>query len=125
MPRLVSFLFNNTTSGSDPHPTPRGLPTRPWTFQESITDLGLGAIQGVVVRDGKVYAYGDVFQAKPRVGVIRESNELLEPTGRIVWLSTWGGTIDRTPHRADLARGAGAHFWATPSRQPIRRGRVR
>ena len=32
----------------------------------AITDLGLGAVQGVVVRDGKVYAYGDVFSAKPR-----------------------------------------------------------
>ena len=44
------------------------------------------AVQGVVVRDGKVYAYGDVFQAEPRVGVIREYNEQLEPTGRVVWL---------------------------------------
>src|SRR6476660_8011009 len=32
--------------------------------ERSITDLGLGAVQGVVVRDGKVYAFGDVFQAK-------------------------------------------------------------
>jgi hypothetical protein len=58
--------------------------------ERSITDLGLGAVQGVVVRDGKVYAYGDVVQAKPRVGVIREYNETLEPTGRVVWLRRGG-----------------------------------
>jgi hypothetical protein len=54
--------------------------------ERSITDLGLGAVQGVVVRDGKIYAYGDVVQAKPRIGVIREYNDSLEPTGRAVWL---------------------------------------
>src|SRR5262249_22622412 len=56
----------------------------------SITDVGLGAVQGVVVRDGLVYAYGDVFQAEPRVGVIRESSPRLEPTGRVVWLRRGG-----------------------------------
>jgi hypothetical protein len=56
----------------------------------TITDAGLGAVQGVVVRDGKVYAYGDVSTAKPRVGVIREYNMQLEPTGRVVWLRRGG-----------------------------------
>ena len=54
--------------------------------EAATTDLGLGAVQGVVVRDGKVYAYGDVFQANPRVGVIREYEPDLRPTGRLVWL---------------------------------------
>jgi hypothetical protein len=58
--------------------------------ERSITDLGLGAVQGVVVRDGKVYAYGDVVQAKPRVGVIREYTRELAPTGRVVWLHRGG-----------------------------------
>jgi len=58
--------------------------------ERSITDAGLGAIQGVVVRDGRVYAYGDVFRAEPRVGVIREYTEQLEPTGRVVWLRRGG-----------------------------------
>jgi hypothetical protein len=67
-------------------------PDSTWTadaavdIERSITDLGLGAVQGVVVRDGFVYAYGDVAQAKPRVGVMREYNKQLEPTGRVVWL---------------------------------------
>ena len=58
--------------------------------ERSITDAGLGAVQGVVVRDGRVYAYGDVFRAEPRVGVIREYTEQLEPTGRVVWLRRGG-----------------------------------
>jgi hypothetical protein len=50
----------------------------------SLTDLG--AIQGVSFRDGKVYVYGDVFGAKPRVGVIREYTSDYKPTGKVVWL---------------------------------------
>ena len=66
--------------------TASGQPTRSLTETRAITDLGLGAVQGVAVRDGKVYAYGDVFSAKPRVGVIREYDMDLKPTGRVVWL---------------------------------------
>jgi len=50
----------------------------------SVPDLGAG--QGIAVRDGKVYAYGDVWSASPRVGVIREYDLDLRPTGRAVWL---------------------------------------
>lgn len=52
----------------------------------SVSDTGLGAAQGVAIRDGKVYAYGDVWNAAPRVGVIREYDLDLKPTGRVVWL---------------------------------------
>ena len=71
-------------------------PDATWTanaaldIDRSITDPGLGAVQGVVVRDGKIYAYGDVFRAEPRVGVIREYTERFEPTGRVVWLRRGG-----------------------------------
>ena len=65
--------------------------------ERSITDAGLGAVQGVVVRDGKVYAYGDVFRAEPRVGVIREYTEKLEPTGRVVWLRRGGKPLIMHP----------------------------
>jgi hypothetical protein len=50
------------------------------------TDTNLGAAQGIAVRDGRIYAYGDVYSAKPRVGVIREYDMDLKPTGRQVWL---------------------------------------
>ena len=56
----------------------------------AITDAKLGAGQGVAVRDGKVYAYGDVWSASPRVGVIREYEMDLKPTGREVWLRRAG-----------------------------------
>jgi hypothetical protein len=68
-------------------------PDGEWTLNaevespRAITDLGLGAVQGVAVRDGKIYAYGDVVFAKPRVGVMREYDLDLKPTGRVVWLS--------------------------------------
>jgi hypothetical protein len=89
--------------------------------ERTITDRGLGAVQGVVVREGKVYAYGDVVQAEPRVGVIREYDENLEPTGRVVWLrrdgrplivhptgltwqDRWGTFLGDTVKTADPAR---------------------
>ena len=73
-------------------PPPDSTWTADATFTpiKSITDLGLGAIQGVVVRDGKVYAYGDVVFANPRVGVIREYTLDLEFTGREVRLTKDG-----------------------------------
>ncbi len=51
-----------------------------------VTDEKLGACQGIAIRDGRIYAYGDVYSAKPRVGVIREYDMDLRPTGREVWL---------------------------------------
>jgi hypothetical protein len=55
-----------------------------------VTDSKLGACQGIAVRDGRIYAYGDVYSATPRVGVMREYNMDLEPTGREVWLRQAG-----------------------------------
>jgi hypothetical protein len=54
------------------------------------TDTKLGAGQGVAVRDDKVYAYGDVGSANPRVGLIREYDLDLKPTGREIWLRKGG-----------------------------------
>jgi hypothetical protein len=51
----------------------------------TLTEPELGAAQGIVVREGKVYAYGDVHSASPRVGIIREYDLELKPTGRFVW----------------------------------------
>jgi hypothetical protein len=51
-----------------------------------LTMDGLGAMQGVTLHDGKVYLYGDCYDAKPRVGVIREYSADYRPTGRVIWL---------------------------------------
>jgi len=99
---LVGMGFVATVSPSDApaQPPPPAVrtppPDAPWTADAVVdrartaTDAGLGAAQGVVVRDGKVYAYGDVYRASPRVGVIREYDLDLKPTGRAVWLRKGG-----------------------------------
>jgi hypothetical protein len=80
-----------------------------------------------VVHDGKVYALGDVFQARPRVGVIREYTKELEPTGRAVWLrrggkplifhptgltwhDRWGSFLGDTVKSADPTRSRGVIY---------------
>jgi hypothetical protein len=52
----------------------------------TVTCEGLGAAQGVSLRDGRIYLYGDVWDANPRVGVVREYGPDLKPTGRVIWL---------------------------------------
>jgi hypothetical protein len=59
----------------------------------TLTVEGLGAMQGVSFLDGKVYLYGDVWDAKPRVGVIREYSLDYKPTGRVVWLRRAGKPV--------------------------------
>jgi hypothetical protein len=96
------------SAGSDrPAPAPSQVPPAAilkhqpppdgtWTADAEVaevrrfTDAALGAAQGVAVRDGKVYAYGDVYGATPRMGVIREYDRDLNPTGRQVKLGRGG-----------------------------------
>jgi hypothetical protein len=61
------------------------------------TCSGLGDAQGVSLRDGKIYLYGDVTDASPRQGVIREYDLQLRPTGRVVWLRREGKPVLRHP----------------------------
>jgi len=77
---------------AEPVPPPDGTWTADAVVEASliVTDSTLGAGQGVLLRDGRVYAYGDVYNAKPRVGVIREYTLDLKPTGRTVWLQKEG-----------------------------------
>lgn len=71
-------------------------PDRAWTSNAAlattriVTDTELGAGQGIAVRDGKIYAYGDVWSKVPRVGVVREYDLNLKPTGRAIWLRRAG-----------------------------------
>ncbi|HEV3446755.1 MAG TPA: hypothetical protein VG099_19100, partial [Gemmataceae bacterium] len=124
--RIVAWLFLCTLPGCEstaqqPPPDASWMADAKLDVERSITDLGLGAVQGVVLRDGKVYAYGDVVQARPRVGVIREYNKRLEPTGRALWLrkdgkpliihptgltwhERWGTFLGDTIKTADPAR---------------------
>ena len=54
------------------------------------TDSQLGDAQGVSYRQDRLYFYGDVRQAKPRVGIIREYTLDLKPTGRDIHLTRRG-----------------------------------
>ena len=55
---------------------------------KALTMEGLGAMQGVSFHEDKVYLYGDCYDVKPRVGVIREYSSNYEATGRVIWLRT-------------------------------------
>ena len=91
------LVLVNWCAAQHPPPDAAWVADAALDVERSITDLGLGAVQGVVVRDGKVYAYGDLVQAQPRVGVIREYNERLEATGRVVWLRRAGKPLITHP----------------------------
>lgn len=101
LPVLVAFTLGGCGMfGSDDPVTP---PARIESLRlvDSQTLPGLGAGQGVAVRDGLVYLYGD---ADP--GVIREYRLIwaappyLEPTGRSIALTIAG--IDTVPHPTGL-----------------------
>jgi hypothetical protein len=57
---------------------------------ETTSDPNLGAAQGVSYRENRLYFYGDVYNAKPRVGIIREYTLDLTPTGRDILLARNG-----------------------------------
>lgn len=54
------------------------------------SDPSLGAAQGASYRENRLFFYGDVYQAKPRVGIIREYTLDLKPTGRDIQLARNG-----------------------------------
>jgi hypothetical protein len=71
---------------------------------QRLTMDGLGAMQGVNFYDGKVYLYGDVWDANPRLGVIREYTADYKPTGRVVWLRQADKPMLRHPMGRRLLR---------------------
>jgi hypothetical protein len=85
----IGMLSCATTSLADP---PREPVATSWSFDCVLEDAkvltmdGLGAMQGVSFHDRKVYLYGDCYDLKPRVGVIREYSANFRATGRVIWL---------------------------------------
>ena len=67
---------------------------------DAVTDGSLGAVQGVVIRDGLIYAYGDYNYSGRHTGVIREYTLKLQYTGRMVKLTQNGVSI--MPHPTGL-----------------------
>jgi hypothetical protein len=74
-------------------------PDGTWTADAEVsavrkfTDTALGAAQGIAVRDDRIYAYGDVYSNSPRMGIIREYDRNVAPTGRQVKLSRGGKAL--------------------------------
>lgn len=82
---------------AEPAPDGTWLANADLADSRQLTLEGLGAAQGVSYRDDHFYFYGDVWDAKPRVGVIREYNRDLQPTGRLIWLSRNGKPLLQHP----------------------------
>jgi hypothetical protein len=64
---------------------------------KALTISGLGALQGVSFHAGNVYLYGDCYDVKPRVGVIREYSKDFKPTGKMIWLRSQDKPLLRHP----------------------------
>lgn len=83
--------------------SPMPPPDADWTANaelhpaKAVGVAGLGAIQGVARRGDRLYLYGDVYDAEPRVGVVREFDLELKPTGKEVRLTKDGKPLLRHP----------------------------
>jgi hypothetical protein len=103
IPVTVSLLCLAGTLVLVPRVPSQPPPDAAWTANADLervttrTMTGLGAMQGVSFREGKVYLFGDVWDADPRVGVIREYTRDHEATGRAVWLRRDGKPLLRHP----------------------------
>ncbi len=96
---VVVTLGSLAAAVQEYQPPPDGEWTSNATIEvaKAITDLEIGATQGVAVRDGKIYAYGDVVFAQPRIGKIKEYTLDLEPTGRVLNLNKDGKPLITHP----------------------------
>lgn len=61
----------------------------------TVPDIGAG--QGVSFIGDKLYIYGDRYDVKPRVGVIREYTQDVKPTGRSITLTENGKPVITHP----------------------------
>lgn len=101
--RLASILLASVCILATPTFAQQPPPDGTWTADAVVDEAtamtveGLGAAQGIAIRGDKVYAYGDVHSANPRVGVIREYTLDLTPTGRVVWLRRDGKPLITHP----------------------------
>jgi hypothetical protein len=86
---VIAAGFTPIITRADPPAAPA---TPAWPSDSTLENArartmeGLGAMQGASFHDGKVYLYGDCYDVKPRVGVIREYSLDYQPTGKVIWL---------------------------------------
>lgn len=84
-----------------------------------LTVSGLGAAQGVSFHAGHVYLYGDCYDVKPRVGVIREYSQDFQPTGKVIWLRDKARPLLRHPTGLTLHPRWGTFLGDTVNRKGI------
>ncbi len=85
-----SLLGVGSSSGQIPPPDAEWTSNAILDPGQAATIQGVGAAQGISFHRGKYYIYGDVYTANPRVGVIKELNTQLQPTGRVLTLTQNG-----------------------------------
>jgi hypothetical protein len=117
----LTILCRTPPAGTGQEPAPATSWTADAEFAQttSRTMDGLGAMQGVSFRDGKVYLYGDVWNANPRVGVIREYSSDYKPTGRVVWLHKGGKPLLRHPTGLTWHRQLGTFLGDTVQKRGV------
>jgi hypothetical protein len=97
---IIVLQTSVTNAQADP---PRESVASGWSANSILEDVkmrtmeGLGAMQGVSFHEGRVYLYGDCYDVKPRVGVIREYSSDFQPTGRVIWLRNKDKPLLRHP----------------------------
>lgn len=87
---VLCFVCSGTTNAGGPPPDGEWKANATLKNPTILTRKGLGAAQGVSVYKGKIYIYGDRYDVNPRVGVIREYDMKLKPTGKVITLSKNG-----------------------------------
>ncbi|MGF1578614.1 MAG: hypothetical protein ACFCD0_04555 [Gemmataceae bacterium] len=84
---VLYFVFWGTMNAGGPPPDGEWKSNATLKNPAILTRTGLGAVQGVSIYRGKIYIYGDRYDVDPRVGVIREFDKDLEPTGKVITLT--------------------------------------
>lgn len=118
---LILLTWSSLCSTAHCEPPPDAT----WTANAKLENAkvlsieGLGAAQGVSLHDGKVYLYGDVWNATPRVGVIREYTADYQPTKRVVWLRKDGRPILIHPTGLTWSRQWGTFLGDTVQKKAV------
>jgi hypothetical protein len=100
---LLAIIVTQTSVTNAQADPPRESVAPGWSADSVLDDVktrtmeGLGAMQGVSFHEGRVYLYGDCYDVKPRVGVIREYSSDFQATGRLIWLRNKDKPLLRHP----------------------------
>ena len=136
----VRFVGTCTAAPQTPPPDASWMADAAVENPRIVTDAKLGACQGIAVRDGRIYAYGDVYSVKsarwrdPRIrhGLKPDRREvwlrqadrplIIHPTG-LTWDDRWGTLSGR--YRQQEGQDLPARLAASMERRQSRQRRAR